>query len=81
MFLYQIKDIVKVFINTSDNDIARRFNMAKIIEGKRKTIILSTDDVLNIVRQYQVLTSKSCCYEHTRELISKNPIYLPEDIN
>lgn len=55
--------------------------MAKIIENKRRMIKLSVDDVLNIVREYQRITvNKSCCYEHTRELLAKNPLFLPEDI-
>ena len=54
--------------------------MAKIIENERRIIRLSTDDVLNIVREYQKLTRKSCCYEHTREILSKFPIFIPEDI-
>ena len=55
--------------------------MAKIIENKRRIIRLSVDDVLNIVREYQRLTvNKACCYEHTREILSKNPLFLPEEI-
>jgi hypothetical protein len=53
--------------------------MAKIIESKRRLVKLTTDDVLNIVREYQRLTKNSCCYEHTREILSKNPLFLPED--
>lgn len=53
--------------------------MATIIDGQRKIIRLSTDDVLNIVREYQQLTQKSCCYEHTREILAKNPMYIPEE--
>lgn len=53
--------------------------MAKIIEAQRRIIRLSTDDVLNIVRQYQQVTRNSCCYEHTRELLAKNTMYVPED--
>ncbi len=53
--------------------------MATIIEGTRRIIKLSTDDVLNIVREYQQLTKHSCCYEHTRELLSKTPLFIPED--
>lgn len=55
--------------------------MAKVVDGKRRIIRLSTDDVLNIVRQYQSLTYKSCCYEHTRELLDKMPMYVPEDLD
>lgn len=54
--------------------------MAVIIESERRIIRLSVDDVLNIVREYQKLTYKSCCYEHTREILSKNALYLPEDV-
>ncbi|MBD5402647.1 hypothetical protein HDR58_07605 [bacterium] len=54
--------------------------MAKIIEGKRRIVKLSTDDVLNIIREYQQLTRKSCCSEHTREILAKNPLFIPEEI-
>lgn len=53
--------------------------MAQIIEGQRRIIKLSVDDVLNIIREYQQLTRNSCCYNHTRELIKQNPLYIPED--
>lgn len=55
-------------------------NMAKIIEGQRRMVKLSVDDVLNIIREYQQLTRESCCYEHTREIISKNSFFVPEDL-
>lgn len=54
--------------------------MAKIIEGQRRIIRLSTEDVLNIIREYQQLTNKSCCYEHTREILNKNPLFIPEEV-
>jgi hypothetical protein len=54
--------------------------MAEIIENERRLIRLSVDDVINIVREYQKLTRESCCYEHTREILQKNLMYLPEDI-
>ncbi|CCY24063.1 unknown [Brachyspira sp. CAG:484] len=41
---------------------------------------MSVDDVLNIVREYQVITHKSCCYEHTRELLEKADFFIPEDL-
>ena len=53
--------------------------MAKVIENQRRIIKLSVDDVLNVVRNYQQLTQNSCCYEHTREILFQNPMYLPED--
>jgi hypothetical protein len=58
----------------------KEFIMAEIIENERRIIRLSVDDVLNIVREYQKLTQNSCCYEHTREILQKNTMYLPEDI-
>ncbi len=54
--------------------------MAKILEGKRRLIKMSVDDVLNIVRMYQQVTKNSCCYEHTRELLEREAFYLPEDL-
>ncbi len=54
--------------------------MARIIEGERRIIKMSVDDILNIVREYQRICRKSCCYEHTRELLSKTDFYIPEDI-
>ena len=54
--------------------------MARIIEGERRIIKMSVDDGLNIVREYQVITHKSCCYEHTRELLEKADFFIPEDL-
>lgn len=54
--------------------------MASIIETERRIIKLSVDDILNIVREYQQLTKNSCCYEHTREILQKTPLYIPEDL-
>lgn len=53
--------------------------MARIIDGDRRIIKMSVDDVLNIVREYQAVCRKSCCYEHTRELLGKAYFYIPED--
>jgi len=53
--------------------------MAKIIEGKRRVILLTTDDIINVVREYQNLTRRSFNYEHTREILNSSPLYLPED--
>lgn len=54
--------------------------MATIIEGQRRIIKMSVDDILNIVREYQIITQKSCCYEHTRELLEKAAFFVPEDV-
>ena len=54
--------------------------MARIIEGERRIIKMSVDDVINIVREYQLIARKSCCYEHTRELLAKADFFVPEDV-
>ena len=54
--------------------------MAKIIKGQRRIVKLSTDDVLNLIREYQQLKRESCCYEHTREIKKKNCFFVPEDL-
>ena len=54
--------------------------MARIIEGKRRIIKMSIEDVLNVVREYQQATRHACCYEHVREILSKTNFYLPEDV-
>lgn len=54
--------------------------MARILEGKRRLIKLSVDDILNIIRAYQSITKNSCCYLHTRELLEKTPVIVPEDM-
>lgn len=54
--------------------------MAQIIENERRIVRLSVDDILNIVREYQRLTKESCCYEHTREILSRNILFIPEDM-
>ena len=53
--------------------------MARIIEGERRIIKMSVDDGISIVQEYQTITRNSCCYEHTRELLSKANFYIPED--
>ena len=53
--------------------------MAKIIEGQRRIIKMSTDDIISVVRQYQQLIQKACCYEHIREILDNTDFYLPEE--
>ena len=56
--------------------------MATIIENEngRRTIRVSTDDILSLVREYQTLTKNTHNYESIRRILSKNCFYLPEDI-
>ncbi len=53
--------------------------MARIIEGKRRIIKMDVDDILSVVRSYQQITRKACCYEHIRELLKSSSIYIPEE--
>lgn len=53
--------------------------MARIIEGERRLIKMNVDDIISIVREYQQITRGSACYEHTRELLKKANLYIPED--
>ena len=55
--------------------------MAVILENKkgRRLIRLNTDDVLNIVREYQKLSQGACCYEHLREKLDNFNLFIPED--
>lgn len=41
---------------------------------------MSVDDVLNIVREYQVITRNTSCYDHTRELLERAEIFIPEEV-
>lgn len=57
--------------------------MAKIIENfnGRRTIRLSIDDVFMVIGQYQHLSaSKILESPEARKLLSKNFVYLPEDV-
>ena len=56
--------------------------MAKIIENMtgRRMVQISTDDIISIVREYQNLTHGTKEYEQVRKILSKNKLFLPEDI-
>ena len=56
--------------------------MAKIIENKngRRTIRLTTNDIISIVREYQNITINSICYEDILNKLQKIDIFIPEDI-
>ena len=56
--------------------------MAKIIENMnnaRRQVLLSSYDVINIVRNYQYLTQNIKNYEEILEIINSHYVYLPED--
>lgn len=55
--------------------------MAKVIENKngRRIIRLNTDDIINIVREYQNNCIKCTGYKDIRSILDKVELYLPED--
>lgn len=57
--------------------------MAKIIENLngRRIIRLNTNDIINIVREYQNITSGLFDYNTIRQKLDITDLYLPEDIN
>ena len=56
--------------------------MAYILENKigRRIIRLNTDDIINIVREYQNITYKTYSYSEIRNKLDKSELYIPEDI-
>ncbi len=56
--------------------------MAKIIENSkgRRSIRLNTNDIVNIIREYQNYTRNSVGYNEIRSKLDKIEIYLPEDL-
>jgi len=57
--------------------------MARIIESftnNRRTIKLSTNDILSVVKDYQRIVPRGINYEAVREYLEDTVIYLPEEI-
>ena len=55
--------------------------MARIIEtatNSRRTIQLSTDDILSIIQEYQQLTHKFRYLNDVRNILENRVFYLPE---
>lgn len=60
----------------------KRGIMAKVIEnleGGRRKILLSSYDVINIVRTYQYIVQNTKKYEKVLDILRENDFYLPED--
>ena len=55
--------------------------MARILENLtgRRTIKMSTDDVISIVREYQRISGTEKKYEQIRKLLDKSNIFIVED--
>lgn len=56
--------------------------MAVIIENTfgRRNIRLNTNDIIDIVREYQNISKGSISYEEIRTKLNKVEFYLPEEI-
>ena len=57
--------------------------MARIIEngnGNRRLIRMSSDDVMNVVREYQKHVKYRSSYEEIRDQLENCVIFIPEDI-
>lgn len=56
--------------------------MAVIVENKsgRRTIRLNTNDIIDIVREYQNISQNSLSYNEIRSKLNQIDLYLPEDI-
>lgn len=55
--------------------------MATIIEStnnERRTIRLTTDDIISIVQEYQQLTKGFRYLENVRDILENRVLYLPE---
>ena len=57
-------------------------NMARILESdlKRRTIALSSDDIISVVREYQRITKRNSDINDIREALENNLICIPEDV-
>ncbi|MCR5260554.1 MAG: hypothetical protein K6C94_01825 [Candidatus Gastranaerophilales bacterium] len=56
--------------------------MARILENKkgRRQILLSADDIIETVREYQNLTSGLHSYEEIRSVLKEKYLFLPEEM-
>jgi len=57
--------------------------MARIIEnetGTRRIIKMSSDDVMNVVREYQKHVKYKSSYEEIRNQLEDCIIFIPEDV-
>ena len=77
-----MRSIVLKFFFISPTFIFGGKSMAQIIENKkgRRSIKLSTDDVISIVREYQNAIQKENTYFEIRNKLTNIDFYLPEDI-
>jgi len=57
--------------------------MARIIENLsgRRTIKLSTQDIISVVQQYQIIVGRNRDYSDITSLLQDYALFLPEDVN
>jgi len=56
--------------------------MARIIEnidGKRRIIKLSSEDIISVVREYQRIITSRTSYRELCDILHDNVIFIPED--
>lgn len=56
--------------------------MAQIIENLhgRRSIRVSTDDIISLVREYQSVACSAKNYEDLRTKLDKKELFIPEDV-
>lgn len=56
--------------------------MAKIIENEngRRTVKMSVDDIISVVREYQRVVQNPKTYEGIRMVLNQACMYLPEEV-
>ena len=79
LFLNHISDFTKVFLFLNRYK-TWRFKMARIIEGGRRIIKMSVDDILSVVQDYQRIVPRFSTTEDARDYLSDTVVYIPEDI-
>ena len=81
LFLHFKNDFVKVILYIAVIYTVREEKiMATIIETscERRTIRLTTDDIISIVQEYQQLTKGYRYLESVRDILENKVLYLPE---
>ena len=71
-----------LFLPNQADNYDREVFMARILENRRgrRNVLLTTDDILSVVREYQKITSGVKSYDEIREILEGNRFYLPEEI-
>jgi hypothetical protein len=56
--------------------------MARILENKygKRNILLSTDDIISLIQEYQSRTKGIKGYKNIRKKLDNTKVYLPEEV-